>query len=354
MLKKIILVSVTLCALTSSAVPLRLISPKEVNVANGFVISTTGSYLLSDDVVCSNLSAAGTAITITSSNVTLDLNGKSLIGPTTFSTRVGIQINNRAGNVTIRNGTVSGFDFGITNYNGAFTDRSLTNNVLLERLTVDGCIYGIDFEAITAGIASNIYIRNCIVSNGGGTDAGAIGITVQQSNDVIIEDCIVSKQAGDDGINFSNVDNIVVQRCTIMGSGGTGISVGNQTDVLIENCKLIGNGTEGFSAAGTPTSRCVIRNCTASGNGTVGFLVPASSLHNVISGCSAHGSGTYGFFSDSTTSVLMGNIASGNTTANYGGSGAFAFIQVNSGGQMPPGSVVDPRIDNISIAPVSG
>ncbi len=75
-----------------------------------YEIKEAGSYYLG-----SNLSyAGGDGITISKDNVTLDLMGFTLTGPGSAS--VGIKMNGRT-NVEIRNGTVSGWNYGISEGN---------------------------------------------------------------------------------------------------------------------------------------------------------------------------------------------------------------------------------------------
>jgi hypothetical protein len=71
-----------------------------------YTISAPGTYVLGSNLTYS--SAAGAAITILSSNVTLDLGGHYLYYPGTPTSNVGVYVHN-AGNVIIQNGIIAVF-----------------------------------------------------------------------------------------------------------------------------------------------------------------------------------------------------------------------------------------------------
>ena len=86
-------------------------------------ITAPGSYVFTSNVVCTDgslnpipsLPSASAGILISASNVTLDLAGWDLIGPggVTAVSTYGIYAENSFSNITIENGTVSGFLTGI-------------------------------------------------------------------------------------------------------------------------------------------------------------------------------------------------------------------------------------------------
>ena len=84
----------------------------------GLVITAPGYYRLKENIEFNPNADFLAAITIQSSNVTLDLNGKTLsesaLGFAAFDTTQGIVIASGSNNVTIKNGKVKGFsDTGI-------------------------------------------------------------------------------------------------------------------------------------------------------------------------------------------------------------------------------------------------
>src|ERR1700757_5247799 len=75
-----------------------------------WVISTPGNYYLPTDLTTS--AAAGAAITITASQVYLDLNGRTLKNSIKTNFAYGILVFNQV-DVTIQNGDVDGFYVGV-------------------------------------------------------------------------------------------------------------------------------------------------------------------------------------------------------------------------------------------------
>jgi hypothetical protein len=137
-----------------------------------FLITTQGVYCFTNDLT-TNI-ATGNAIEIRTNNVTLDLNGYKLGGlaggPATQA--IGILAEDRQ-NITIRNGTIRGFYFGIL-----LKDLGASRAHLVESIRADqNTGYAISVE----GLAS-IVRRNLVTSTGGSTffgpDADAFGISV--------------------------------------------------------------------------------------------------------------------------------------------------------------------------------
>ena len=134
--------SLTMLVVTIAAVPAVSAECTPIDTAPT-VISASGHYCLVTDVSLSD--ARGTAITIDSPDVVVDLQGYEMRGPhygglTTIPSSVAIRANN-VGNITIRNGRISGFGTGVR------LDSSLplqTGN-LVENLHIDGnSILGIE------------------------------------------------------------------------------------------------------------------------------------------------------------------------------------------------------------------
>src|SRR5712671_2732381 len=162
-----------------------LINQASVNAAGGFPykITVSGSYKLS-----SNLVLAGTTdvIQVQADNVTIDLNGFSIIGPVTctgvspcsgpFFIGNGIQSTNN--NMTLRNGTIQGMGRGV---------QSTGDATRIEEVTVTQCRFGGIF------INSGIVRRNQVFSN------GSNGIVITSG---VVENNLVSFNAANGiGIN---------------------------------------------------------------------------------------------------------------------------------------------------------
>lgn len=133
------------CDFTISAVP--------------FVINTLGHYCLTANVWYT--SPTGSAITINANGVLLDLKGYKIGGGAAGigTQATGVYVTNR-NMVVVRNGTLRGFYAGVW-----FAAGSNNNNNLAEKLTLDG---NTAFGVLVA-YGNNNTVRDCIVSNTGGT-----------------------------------------------------------------------------------------------------------------------------------------------------------------------------------------
>ena len=151
------------------------------------VISTQGLYCLTGNLATSE--ASGLAITINANNVTLDLNGWKVGGQGAGAGTASYGIYSTAVNVTVKNGIVRGFYFGIF-----LTGRgAVVQNMLVDQSTHAGI-----FVNGTGAVVEH----NQVVDTGGstnGTNEAAIGI-----------------EADSDGVKLNNN---MVSGLTAMGTG---------------------------------------------------------------------------------------------------------------------------------------
>jgi Right handed beta helix region len=187
-----------------------------------FIITQPGSYYLTTNVIGVS---SEEGIGISANNVTLDLNGFSLIGPLTADS--GIIISSIASNSIVKNGTISGW--------GALYDgvQSLGNNASLENLNVSAGVIGI------ACTGDGSVIKNCTISH-----AGQWGVYLTGSNSLVSCNYFIENNIGNNGNGaalFINSANNVVQDNRITGSSpsGSGILVngiaGITNNVIIRN-----------------------------------------------------------------------------------------------------------------------
>jgi len=124
-----------------------LINQATVVASGGFPYQITqpGSYRLSSDLV---VSGSTNAINITTSNVTLDLNGFTITGPGAYSGVYGISDNGTSPvAIAIRNGSLSGWTFAV--------NLSTCNYCSVQQLSVHGGGSGI-YAGTGALISGNI------------------------------------------------------------------------------------------------------------------------------------------------------------------------------------------------------
>jgi len=184
------------------------IEPRTALINVPVVINASGSYYLTRSFITNFTTDA---ISINTNDVTLDLNGFTIRQTTNVASIVGIRLENAVNvplkNVTIKNGTVAGFNApGIT------------------CLGIRDCLF------------ENLVCRECSVN---GISVQAFGTAAATGN--IVRDC-----------RFD--DNSATGFTLLSGFG----NVGN----LVENCEAAGNAT-GFSL---PAPGNLIINCRAAGN----------------------------------------------------------------------------------------
>jgi hypothetical protein len=305
-------------------VPLRLISPKEVNSTTGFVITSTGNYLLSDDVYV-NVAVAH-AIVISNSNVTLDLNGKTLA-----SNNSGIRISTGFGNITIKNGTINGCSTGLT-IDGSSSDIYVEQMKFINQRTF----------AISSGVAQRLYIRNCTVSN---CVNNALSFNSLSDSELINTN--ISNTSSSVGIFASNCSRLRFKNMQISKNNNIGLLATSCDNFLIEDSLFNQNASYGLALV--TTSSTLISGCIFCGNSDSGLLIGEDSGGNLVRNCTSYSNAGLGFSNAAAATTLLGNLAYNNTTRNYGTLGLVSYIQVNNGAQMAPGSVIDPKVDNISI-----
>lgn len=242
-------------------------------------INQPGSYYLSGNLEVTKT----TGIYIGVSGVTLDLNGFS-ITRTSGSGGYGISLGSDTTRIMVRDGSLSGFQYGI---------YSWSVNGLFERLTAEECsncgFYFINAARLVDCLARNnsgtgIYashssmLRNCQSSNNG----GIYGIYAGSYS--VVEGCISSfDNVSQAGISVGGVSS--VSRCTVsLNDAGTGLSVGDRCSVV--ECNSYNNrGNYGIQAG----YGCTIRNCevgytTGTGDASYGIYADGRS---VVSECVA-------------------------------------------------------------------
>lgn len=178
-----------------------------------FTASQPGHYY-----VTKNLSGAS-GISITSSDVTLDLGGFTITGG---GAAVGIEIDPTKTRTTIRNGTIRTWSIGIRQQ----LDEDIDTEIAIEDIHV----------ANTGGIgmqlASHAHLRDCSVSGAGGQ-----GITLNSGSN-IIENCAVRGAVGAGmGVGFSTI----VRGCEVTGvtsNPGTGTALFSGSESVFEDCRI--------------------------------------------------------------------------------------------------------------------
>ncbi|HEX5400297.1 MAG TPA: right-handed parallel beta-helix repeat-containing protein [Verrucomicrobiae bacterium] len=291
------------------------IEPRTPIVSLPFTITNGGSYYLTTNLT--GVSGSN-GITIASDEVTLDLNGFGLMGVSGSLHGIFVATNAFYINLTVRNGTVRGWD-------GNGVDAFSAENAILERLAVsDTGGYGID--------AYGSVIRDCVVDSSGGSGIAAYTseiqhCTVEYSGNTGIEaynsqvrDC-VAENNNYDGIDAydSRADDCVTEKnaygiyaapgqisgCLVESNYYSGVYVGasgcqisdntclgnnssgssteagiylNASNNRVEANHVVGSGQAGIQvASGSPARNLIIRN-SVSGNGSSNYVTPGQQI----------------------------------------------------------------------------
>jgi parallel beta-helix repeat protein len=273
-------------------------------------ITKSGSYQLQTNIVFTNVNT--TAILVQADNVTIDLNGFSILGPNICSgfplscnqngTGKGIDATGHQ-NIKVYNGTVRGMgNNGIATGDLAIIESvrvignggggiAVNGNGMVSSSTVNGNgVFGI---IVTSGMVSN----NTVNGNGNSGIAANNYCTVN-GNTVTAN--------GYDGINV--VLGGTVSGNTVRANGHDGISVGG--DGTVSGNSLRANGNFGISVGGGTVSGNSVEE-----NGYIGISVGGGG--GTVSGNTVNANGNDGIF----VFINGGGTVSGNTVANNAGYG---------------------------------
>ena len=250
-----------------------------------YVIAERGSYYLTADV---QAATNRHGITVMADDVTIDLNGFSLIGAGKAVGSAGHGINALGrSNLTVRNGTIQQFrEEGVYCNNGS--------GLVAEALVVENCggagIHGYDDVVVrdclcrengSYGILSNgkLVARNCMVVANESVGIGASG------EGTLVAGCVVQRNTST-GISVG--DGSSVSDCVVYDNDGTGISTGSGAS--LDGCTVyFSSSNYGIFVSDGST----LRGCTANyntGPGTSSYGIYAASCCSII-GCSARFNG---------------------------------------------------------------
>ncbi|RMD65839.1 MAG: hypothetical protein D6824_01930 [Planctomycetota bacterium] len=310
--------------------PLAEIEPRvAVNAANTpgdndatpslFKITEPGSYYLTNDIVGE---AGKHGVEITASDVTLDLNGFSLVGvPGSLD---GVHVSAAVEGVTIRNGAAH--DWGGAGISGFFARRAIVERIRAhnngglgirvgDSSVVQACVVRSNGSSgVLTGTACSVVDTVADTNTGNGLFVGAgstvrgcvatfntfAGINAGPSSSVL--NCAAShnSQSG-----FEIGANSVVQVCTATNNGSDGIKAGSGSSVT--QCVSNQNSGDGVSI----DANSLVKDNACSLNNAAGVHVRGSDVH--VEGNTATNN-NQGFLVDMGGNLIVRNSASGNVS----------------------------------------
>jgi hypothetical protein len=222
-------------------------------------INSQGVYCLTGHLTTSQTS--GNAIYITAPNVVLDLNGWKVGGQGAGKGTTAIGIFSSQLNVTIKNGIVRGFQYGISLYGAG----AVVEDILADQNTAVG---------IKVAGDGSIVRRNQVVNTGGSTaspDASALGIMFSAPGALIEDNAVSGLYASGSGNAIGILAwpslNSIVRGNTVSGlatpPAGIGIFVSESHVTVVDN--VVSNFDSGIQYGGTASgiyARNVVDGCT--------------------------------------------------------------------------------------------
>lgn len=264
--------------------------------SGGLLIVAPGTYKLTADLVWAAAPQACAAITILSSDVTLDLGGHTLAATITDHSQyiAGLFVA-AASSVTLTNGTLAGMGF----YGVAAT---LTSNLTIKDITVNG----LSFNNLTvrnlcpAGIhvdnSQGVWISGCSIQGLDVTSDSSAGLQLYQVKTARVTDCSVSRLVNNDGSvqGFSYLYSTQVQT--------TGCTAKTLQSFYHGNNETLGHTVLGFIpmlSAGLSFEDCTVEGITGCCDDCHGFsvfmasdvVVSHFSAKDVLDGAPPHNTG---------------------------------------------------------------
>ncbi|HEX2274679.1 MAG TPA: right-handed parallel beta-helix repeat-containing protein [Acidimicrobiales bacterium] len=255
---------------------LGLVAPAHAAVLSCGQTITQSTVLENDVGPCTN-----NGIVIGADNITFDLNGHRIFGRPGSGDRAGVYLRNRRG-VTVRNGTVSGFDIGVAVEGGS--GNTVTGMVARDNIGGVGGTGG-DGIAILSSRGNRV-LNNRTHNNG---PFSGIGLYSRVDQDHPRQTAGVSR---DNLIDGNSVTNNVISRNQVspVNTDNDGIRVENDAAFnTFTNNQVHGNGLDGISLF-ADTSDNVVRNNVVTRNGFFrttarrgsGIIVFTRSTRNVV------------------------------------------------------------------------
>ena len=313
--------------------------PNQAGLSGTYVISTPGTYVLSDTIP--SIAATGHVISITTSNVILDFSGLSITLTAGSGTLInGITIAPNLSNIVIRNGTIANM-----NGNGILVESGCLN-VKLEDLTITSCTTtGVNFSGSSTASISGCSMENCQIQQCNGNTADTYGLKLSFCDYFTAKNCSFTANTASTtshncyGFYACSCKCGTVIQSDAQGNSATLVAAGFYLDsdcscFLFKDCIAQMNSSTAITAVGkaygfyeTTTHNNRFENCISTNNFAYAFAagfylqncsynywLRCTAQNNIITGASG-ATGAFGFICD--TATCEGNIfdqctASGN------------------------------------------
>jgi parallel beta-helix repeat protein len=297
-----------------------------------------GDTLVASVQLTADLDCPGTGLLVGADKITIDLNGFTLAGDGDVGD---LGIDNGLGfdGVTIKNGTISDFDEGISI--GGNAQKNVVSAVTIQFCNSDAIdLNDSDFTKVTKTTILNSVAGVQVGTDGTGNvveksvvlGAAEAGVQLQGSGNVVQKNTLTSNEIGvrvfgsgnrvlanvvygspNDGIAVLGGTGNEVSKNTLTGTLGDGVEVKNAPGTIVKKNVAAGSRENGIGVF-TGSHGTVLEKNVARGGGTDGISVEAGSDGVRVDGNTADGNRSAGIFAGSTTTTVAKNSA----TANVG------------------------------------
>jgi hypothetical protein len=252
------------------------ISISYISTIQSYTINQSGTFVLGQ-----NIQEAGTVISITASNVILDLNGWTVTGGTT-----GIEIASGLSNIIIKNGRIASCNVGIS-------ILSNVSSVTISGIEIETCpvqpiqLVGSSGQEVREIVITQVAIQQSLQTPGLGSSCISLNFTTNCSINNVVLQRNGNSSLTMAGINITNTTNCIMENIIIEGNNSSairGIQIDTSTNCRITNSVILGNiaTTNGFIgifvSATSGGSGHAILNCTISGNTATGATASSNFL----------------------------------------------------------------------------
>lgn len=264
-----------------------------------FTISEPGSYYLTRHLVYDG----GDAITISTNNVTIDLNGFTLRATAVGSNKNAITASGGYDHITVKNGAINGFTNGIS--------LEGTNNLVVREVVFGSSNNFIMSHGVKLTSCGSVQVTGCTFDNVGD------GVDATDSHTISVAHCTLVRMNG--GLVFVDSDSIAITGIQIE-SPTSGVSLTRCKNVVVESSSILRPTNYGVYMRDCVNT--VIRNVTVDGSRLGGIVYQ---VHNsdygrglVIENCSVTNDDRAGFRLEGVSAPIIGGRIEGNVATNNG------------------------------------
>lgn len=288
--------------------------------ATGISLNQSGRYYIANNLTRA-LNANAAYVTISGSNIILDMNSCSIQGnlQASSTTAKGISISTGVANIKILKGSV-------TNIQGNCIDVGTNcNSISIESVNTSKYLSnGVYFDDAT----KNIYVSDVhATTTVGSTPGTSYGLQLVNITDGIVENCSFNNSSSSNlsagGVFINGCADIEFRNCEASSNSGSGAGINGY-----------GFSMETGASSGLRFIKCIANNNTASSAGkAVGFHIGVAVIDSIFEDCksisnSASGDSTlvagFAALAANTNNSFVNCVASGNTSSTTSASAVVA------------------------------